>query len=161
MSVPVRLIVVDTLSRALAGGNENVPDAMEFLVTNMDHIRAKTGCAVLFVHHSDKDAAKGARGHSLLRAAVDTEIEVVDADSQRTATVVRQRDMAKGGVYGFTLKTVPLGLNRHGEPVTSCIVEHVEAAARPSAKTKPLPAQAVNRADPAELRRGGAGGSRS
>ena len=31
--------------------------------------------AVLLVHHTGKDAAKGARGHSSLRAAIDTEID--------------------------------------------------------------------------------------
>ena len=30
----------------------------------------------MLVHHTGKDTAKGARGHSLLRAATDTEIEV-------------------------------------------------------------------------------------
>ncbi len=141
MSVPVRLIVVDTLSRALAGGNENAPDHMGALVTSMDRVRAETGCAVLFVHHSGKDAAKGARGHSLLRAAVDTEIEVADVDGERTAAVVKQRDLPKGGVFGFRLRTAPLGVNRHGEPVTSCVVEHVAPASRPLVKAKPLPAQ--------------------
>ena len=143
MSVPVRLIVVDTLSRALAGGNENAPDAMGFLVTNMDRIRAETGCAVYFVHHSGKDAAKGARGHSLLRAAVDTEIQVVDADGQRNAAFVKQRDLPKGGVFGFRLRTVSLGVNRHGEPITSCTAEPVAPANRPAVKIKPLPAQSA------------------
>ncbi len=49
---------------------------MGALVRCMDLIRQETGACVLFVHHSGKDAAKGARGHSLLRAAIDTEIEV-------------------------------------------------------------------------------------
>jgi hypothetical protein len=125
MDVPVKLIVIDTLARAMAGGNENAPDDMGALVRNMDLIRAETGASVMFIHHSGKDQAKGARGHSSLRAAIDTEIEVaVDETTARTATVVKQREMKKGDVFGFTLKVVELGTNRHGEAVTTCTVEY-------------------------------------
>lgn len=123
ISVPVKLIVIDTLSRALAGGNENAPDDMGSLVANMDRIRDQTGACVLFIHHSGKDAAKGARGHSLLRAAIDTEVEVVAADGGlKTATVVKQRELKKGDAFSFKLDVVELGQNRHGEVVTTCVV---------------------------------------
>ena len=125
MGMSVKLVVIDTLSRAMAGGNENAPDDMGALVKNMDRIRQETGACVLFVHHSGKDQAKGARGHSLLRAAVDTEIEVVadELGESKTATVVKQRELPKGVVIPFVLKVVDLGQNRHAEPVTTCIVE--------------------------------------
>ena len=125
MLVPVRLIVIDTLARALAGGNENAPDDMGALVMNMDRIRAEVRAAVLFIHHSGKDQAKGARGHSSLRAAIDTEIEVVadDVGEGRVATVVKQREMRKGQIFPFTLRIVELGQNQYGEPVTTCVVE--------------------------------------
>lgn len=129
IEMPVKLVIVDTLSRAMAGGNENAPDDMGALVQNMDTIRAETGACVLFVHHSGKDQAKGARGHSLLRAAIDTEIEVVafETSDDKAATVVKQREMKKGDVFNFTLKVVELGENRHGEKVTTCLVEPQEA----------------------------------
>lgn len=127
MGVGIKLIVVDTLARAMAGGNENAPEDMGALVMNMDRIRAETGAAVLFIHHSGKDAAKGARGHSSLRAAIDTEIEVEASDGPvRRATVVKQRDMRKGDVFAFELEVVNLGENRHGEMVTTCLVQEVE-----------------------------------
>jgi hypothetical protein len=125
VGMQVGLVVIDTLSRAMAGGNENAPDDMGALVRNMDAIRAATGACVLFVHHSGKDQARGARGHSLLRAAIDTEIEVVadDATGARTARVVKQRDLQKGAVHGFTLRVIDLGKNEYGEMVTSCLVD--------------------------------------
>lgn len=125
MHMPVRLVVIDTLSRALAGGNENAPEDMGALVRCMDRVREETKAAVLFIHHSGKDQAKGARGHSLLTAAIDTEIEVaVDEAGGSTATVVKQREMRKGDVFSFSLGVVTLGQNRHGEAVTTCVVEH-------------------------------------
>lgn len=124
MEMSVKLVVIDTLARAMAGGNENAPDDMGALVLNMDKIRAETGACVMFIHHSGKDQAKGARGHSSLRAAIDTEIEVVDDEGAKTATVVKQREMKKGDVFGFTLRVVELGTNRHTEQVTTCIVDY-------------------------------------
>jgi hypothetical protein len=99
---------------------------MGALVMNMDSIRAATGACVLFVHHSGKDQAKGARGHSSLRAAIDTEIEVVaeEGTEAKVATVVKQREMPKGDKFAFSLGMVELGQNRHGEPVTTCLVKH-------------------------------------
>jgi hypothetical protein len=130
MGAPIKLIVVDTLARAMAGGNENAPEDMGALVMNMDRIREKTGATVLFIHHSGKDAAKGARGHSSLRAAIDTEIEVEASDGPaRRATVVKQRDMRKGDVFGFELEVVELGENRHGEAVTTCLVRPADDVA--------------------------------
>lgn len=122
---PVKLLVVDTLSRALAGGNENAPDDMGALVRNMDQIRLETGAHVLFIHHSGKDEAKGARGHTILQGAIDTEVEVFadDASPAKTATVVKQREMKKGEVFEFSLDIVELEQNRHGEMVTTCVVK--------------------------------------
>lgn len=138
MGRPVKLVVIDTLSRAMAGGNENAPDDMGALVSSMDAIRAATGACVLFVHHSGKDAAKGARGHSLLRAAVDTEIEVRadEATGARTAAVVKQRELAKGAVFGFRLDVVVLGQNRHSEDVTTCTVQGEGTGIQPRADAK-------------------------
>ncbi len=86
----VVLIVVDTLSRALAGGNENSPDDMGALVHHCDMLRHETGAHLMLIHHSGKDDSKGARGHSLLKAAVDTEIEITATGQTSTATVTKQ-----------------------------------------------------------------------
>jgi hypothetical protein len=125
MAIPVGLVVMDTLSRAMAGGNENSAEDMGALVVNSDRIRQATGAHVAWIHHSGKDQAQGARGHSLLRAATDTEIEIsrADNDSPSIARVTKQRELEIDGVFGFTLKRVELGLNHRGKPVTSCIVE--------------------------------------
>ena len=125
MGAPVKLIVIDTLARAFAGGNENSSEDMGALVLNMDEIRRETGACVLFIHHSGKDQAKGARGHSSLRAAIDTEIEVKAFESSdvKTATTVKQREVKKGDVFGFRLSVVKLGQNRHKEDVTTCVVQ--------------------------------------
>jgi hypothetical protein len=117
--VPVGLVVIDTLSRALAGGNENDSADMGAFVKNIDSIRDATGGHLMIVHHSGKDGSKGARGHSLLRAATDTEIEVKDG----AAKVTKQRDWQGGDEFPFDLVVVEVGTDSDGEPVTSCVVE--------------------------------------
>ena len=132
MGQPVALVVMDTLSRAMAGGNENAPEDMGALVMNSDRIRQATGAHVAWIHHSGKDQAQGARGHSLLRAATDTEIEIsrLDSNSPSTARVTKQRELEIDGVWTFSLERVELGTNHRGKPVTSCIVTPAETMAQ-------------------------------
>lgn len=118
MGRPVGLVIIDTLSRALAGGNENAPDDMGALVRHLDQIRVATGAHVLVVHHSGKNQAAGARGHSLLRAATDTEIEI----HERVIRVTKQRDMDYGPGQRFGLHVVEVGAGPDGRLASSCVV---------------------------------------
>ena len=127
---PVSVIIIDTLSRSFGGGNENDSSDMGSLVGNSDRIRATTRAAVLWVHHSGKDAAKGARGHSLLRAATDTEIEVSNRDGTIVATITKQRDGESGAELAGRLRPVEVGVNAWGGALTACIVEPVNEAPR-------------------------------
>lgn len=74
--VPVRLIVLDTLARCFAGGDENRASDMGAFIAGCDYIKNKTGATILVVHHTGKDATAGARGSSSLRAACDFEFAV-------------------------------------------------------------------------------------
>jgi hypothetical protein len=142
LGMPVAMIIIDTLSRVLAGGNENAPDDMGALVRNLDRLRDETGAAIAIVHHSGKDAARGARGHSLLRAATDTEIEVMRDEGSKlsTARVTKQRDYATEGSFTFKLRLVELDLDEDGDPITSCVLEESENSAAPREKRGKLPA---------------------
>lgn len=114
----VALVVIDTLSRAMAGGNENAPEDMTAFVRNVDRIRNAVHSHVIVVHHSGKNKANGARGHSSLRAATDTEIEVAD----KTISVTKQRDMDPGAPVAFDLLPIEVGMDAKGRAVTSCVV---------------------------------------
>jgi hypothetical protein len=123
-NLPVALVVIDTLARVMPGGDENTPEDMGAVVAAGDRICAETGATVLFIHHSGKDATRGARGHSSLRAATDTEIEVTCANGQRQAAVTKQRDGPTGDVIRFRLQPVEVGIDpATDEPLTTCLVE--------------------------------------
>lgn len=126
----VALIIGDTLARIVVGANENSGEDMGLVVRNIDAIRAATGAAFVVIHHCGKDAAKGMRGWSGLRAATDTEIEVTvdEATGLRSAEITKQRDLpGKGDRLGFKLIPVAMGTNRWGNPRSSCVVESSDA----------------------------------
>jgi hypothetical protein len=131
----VDLIVIDTLSRAMSGGNENDSGDMGSFVKYCDLIREKTKAHILIVHHSGKDTTRGARGHSLLRAAVDTEIELTKSeDGIVTVEIKKQRDGRTGDKFNFMLDSVELGTDQDGDPITSCVLAKSdnEPAKRPT-----------------------------
>jgi KaiC/GvpD/RAD55 family RecA-like ATPase len=116
---PAMMVVIDTLSRALAGGDENASTDMGSFIRNVDRIREALRCTLTVVHHSGKDAAKGARGWSGLRAAIDTEIEIAGGQIR----FEKQRDLEKVDALDFRLLTIAVGTDRDGDPVTSCVIQ--------------------------------------
>lgn len=112
------IVVLDTLSRVMAGGDENSSVDMGILVKHFDAIRAATEAHLLVIHHTGKDKARGARGHSLLRAATDTEIEVADG----MIAVTKQRDLEKDWKAAFRLEGVALGVDAASRPLSSAVV---------------------------------------
>jgi RecA-family ATPase len=135
----VVLIVVDTVARAMGGANENASEDMARLVAAFDRIRDETGAHVLGIHHSGKDSGKGARGHSSLRAAVDTEVEVTadEATKLHTGHITKQRDLpTKGERFAGRFVSVNVGYDQWQGVVTACAVEDAEPAA-PTGRSKP------------------------
>jgi hypothetical protein len=118
----VEFVVIDTLSRAMAGGDENGPIDMGKFVMNCDLIRQNTMAAVKVVHHTGKDESRGSRGHYSLLCAIDTEISVTNTDGVVMSKLTKQRDGEKGSVYCSTLQVVPLDNDHEGEPITSCVL---------------------------------------
>lgn len=132
----IAMIVVDTLSRAMAGGNENGPEDMTRLIGNLDVLRDLTHAHIMVVHHSGKDTAAGARGHSSLRAATDTEIELEVEDTLRIAKTTKQRDMEPKPPFGFTLHVHELGNDEDGDQVTTCTILPADEETMKEAKAK-------------------------
>jgi hypothetical protein len=109
-----KLIVIDTLARAFAGGNENTSEDMGAFIAMIGMLQQATGSAVLLVHHSGKDEARGQRGHSSLLGAVDTELELVklsDDDSVHRIgqlTIKKQKDGEDGLRFLFHMELISL-----------------------------------------------------
>ena len=121
--LPVGIVCFDTLSRSTPGGDENTSMDMGRVVWAADQIRAELKATTVFVHHSGKDVAKGARGHTSLFAAADTVISVVE----RVATLEKSRDGISGEQFPFELEIVNLGEDEDGDLVTTCLVRDLDA----------------------------------
>lgn len=122
------LIIVDTLSAVAAGGDENTAPTMLSIIANAYHLINKTGAHVMLIHHMGKNEEKGARGHSSLRAALDTEIEIskTAGTSHGRMKVTKQRDMEIIAPIGFKLVPVVISEDGSAEEITSCIVQQTE-----------------------------------
>lgn len=86
------LIVVDTLARSMAGGEENSAKEMGAAIEAIGRLQAEFGCAVLVVHHTGHQNQERERGSSALRAAVDTLIVGTKSDDVVTLTCAKQRN---------------------------------------------------------------------
>jgi hypothetical protein len=137
---PTDLVVVDTFAQVTPGANENSGEDMGLALRHARAIRDATGAMVLLVHHSGKDAARGARGWSGIRAAADVEFEVMrpDEGQVRVLRVSKQKDGRDDLSWGFTLEPVVVGHDRDGEEMSSLVVRDatVPVAQKPTAKRR-------------------------
>jgi RecA-family ATPase len=106
----VVLVIIDTISRALAGGDENSSKDMGAIVTTTARLQEATGAHVQWVHHVPIDGGERLRGHGALLGALDTTINVEKlASGTRTATVIKANDSEEGERISFTLESVEIG----------------------------------------------------
>jgi archaellum biogenesis ATPase FlaH len=161
---PIDVLMIDTLSRVLFGDDNSAQDSAEFLAS-CQKISKATGATVVLIHHSGKDASRGARGSSNWMAGVDAAIEVSRSEftGERSFRVVKQKNgFCDRSPQGFTLLPVPVDADDDGEPITSCVVQHdlTAAPARTARTPKPrTPRGASQRIVYKALQELGAGGN--
>ncbi|MFP5239595.1 MAG: AAA family ATPase [Acidobacteriota bacterium] len=121
------LIILDTLAQVMPGGNENSGEDVGRLLGHCRILsKACAGAMVLLIHHSGKDAARGARGWSGLRGAADFEMEITRDGHDRVATLTKLKGGEDGMQWPFRLKPLVLGQDEDGDDITSCVVEHTD-----------------------------------
>ena len=125
------LVVVDTLSRAFVGGDENSNQHMGLFVRTIEAMKARWGANVLIVHHSGKDASKGGRGSSVLPCALEADFCLEKRGGKSNLVCKKMKDGPKAPDFLFTLKTVELEkvIDCFGEEevVTSAVTVQCEA----------------------------------
>lgn len=104
----VDLIVLDTLNQNMPGGDENTASDMTAVIGSANTLRLLTGATVLVLHHPRK-SDDVERGHSSLRNAADTmlQLKVEDETSQLVLKCTKQKDAAPfEPARRFTLREV-------------------------------------------------------
>ena len=133
----VDLIIVDTYAQTTPGANENSGEDMGLALANCRSLTAATGATVMLVHHAGKDATRGARGWSGLRAAADAQLEVVRHENGvRELKIDKMKDGDDGLSWGFKLEVVDVGIDSDGDIVTSCVAVDAEVPAPKEAEEK-------------------------
>jgi hypothetical protein len=112
LGLPVALVVIDTVARATPGVDENAAGPMGVFVSHCDRVKTTLGCTLLAVHHTGKDATKGARGSTALPAAADTIIgasrnAVKGKHDILTISIEKQKGAAKSPDMLFDLVIMP------------------------------------------------------
>lgn len=103
-----QLVVIDTLARSMVGGDENAGKDMGRVIEAADTIKHRTGACILIVHHSGKDQTAGARGHSSLLGAVDTELELKNG-GDGIITLANTKQKESGEQPPMRLRLAPAG----------------------------------------------------
>lgn len=125
------MVIIDTLARNFGPGDENSTSDMGRAVAACDRVRELTKAAVILIHHSGKDATRGARGSMALRGAVDFEFRMArDGDVVRMECT-KMKDSERPDPMAFRFQRVGLGItDEHGEEASSAVLvplEHNEA----------------------------------
>lgn len=122
-------IILDTYAQVTPGANENTAEDMGLALAHCRAISEATGAMIWLVHHSGKDASKGARGWSGINAALDFSHEVTrDEDTNyRELRVSKMKDGEDGMRFGFKLEVVSVGFDDDLDEITSCVVIDAEA----------------------------------
>ncbi len=131
------LIIVDTVSRALCGGDENSPKDMGLLVAGLSRIQS-AGVHLAMTHHQPAEKER-MRGHGALLGAVDTTVHVYKSGANRIAEVVKSSDHEEGQRIAFTLDSVIIGQDEHGDPMTAPVVVEDQAGGPAARASKPPP----------------------
>lgn len=121
-------VVFDTLARCMLGGDENSAQDAGLAIAAMDQVRRASGAHVDAVHHSGKEAGKGARGSSAFEAAADTVLEVGASESIVTMRTTKQKNRAEG--HPVTLKAEPCGASLVLTPHRTNTADEVTPKAR-------------------------------
>jgi hypothetical protein len=124
------LIILDTISRALCGGDENSPKDMGALVNAISRIQEATSAHIALVHHVPHEADR-MRGHGSLLGAIDTGVHVIKGAGTRAGIVVKTNDGDEGARVNFKLESVELCADEKSTTSAPVVVplEGIEAVA--------------------------------
>jgi hypothetical protein len=123
--MPLRLVVVDTLRRAMPGDENSSKDFDQFM-TALHKIRSATGAHVAVAHHFGK-TKNGPRGTSAILGDFDASYELENG-RLRSEKLKGQR----GDAIAYDLPVVTLGTDEDGDAITQVVVRpgvrrHAEA----------------------------------
>jgi hypothetical protein len=123
------LVIIDTLNRASPGADENTSADMGKIIAGATRLQQAISGMVLLVHHSGKNVERGLRGHSSLKAALDSTIYVDRQEELISWTLDKSKDSEDQLSRFCNLLKVEVGQNKSGKLIHSCVVVEAEGVA--------------------------------
>ena len=123
MDLHIGLTVIDTVSRAITGADENKQDAISKFVHSCSRVQRHVNGAALGIHHTGKDVSRGMRGSTVLIGACDTSIRCKgDLKLAKSVTLIveKQKDGEQIDDVILDMKTVEWGQGL-AKPVTTLV----------------------------------------
>jgi hypothetical protein len=132
LGIPVRLVVIDTMRRAMPGKSENDQKDVSVVIDNCESLARAFDCLVALVHHSPRSDDDRGSGSNAVDAAADAIIGCKRDQTSKiaTASVLRLKDGEEGDSWSFGLRPLVIGIERQGRPIESCYVEVTTAPER-------------------------------
>lgn len=139
---PLELVVIDTLSTATPGADENSSKDVGPVLARCERIAQECACAVMLVHHMNSGGQKP-RGHTSILANLDSVLKVerleemdIDRRAIREIELAKQKDGESGRKWRFVLPAVEIGRDADGDPITSCVVRSPNTEGEPGETSK-------------------------
>jgi hypothetical protein len=132
VNVAPTLIILDTLNRCFAGGEENSAKDVGLLIAAAQRLQVEANperpCTVLIVHHTGKSDLSDARGSSALRGGMDSMVTLARNNGVIQVQSVKQKDDEDFRPIAFKLKRLMLAAE-DGTPtaLSSCVLEPADA----------------------------------
>jgi len=143
--VPVGFLAIDTMRRAAGYGDrgENDPSITGNVMQALSDIAEETRTFVLGIDHMGHDTSRGTRGGTSKEDDADLVLYLDGEHGKGSIIVEKVRDGGDGIAVDYECVIVELGLDRDGDPVTTCRVllgeaRQAERTERTSKMTKLL-----------------------
>ena len=122
---PLKAVYLDTLTKAMSGGDQNSVEDTSHLFELIGLLRAGGVTAtIIFVHHKSRQG--NARGSTNIEAEPDVLLDITKEGDIVTMSISRARSIEDGGKYGFKLSGVELGETTQGHPLTGVYITPVD-----------------------------------
>ena len=134
----ISMVVIDTLSQVLGGGDEN-GSGMQVVLAAATDISNELNCAVVLVHHTGHQG-KDPRGHSSAMGNPDSLLQFeYDGHLRSRFTIRKQKDQESYKSFCAELQLQRLGCKTNGEMASTLIVKKItDAPLENGHKTKKL-----------------------
>ncbi len=135
---PMVLLIVDTLARFLAPGDESKAQDMGAYLNAVETLRGEATAITL--HHPGHGDAQRGRGSSSWRGGIDAEFTLASANDIITVTCQKMKDGERPMPFSFKVTPAPTKLCRDdGSPMNSVVIVPTDTAVvmtKPSGKNQ-------------------------